>query len=221
MPKFRLIASFALFGLVLAVGGPVRAADPAGNDCGRKFSALVPFENPQPLPLPPMEEMFEAAGLGGQLDHFRAHAGHVETIYEYAGVHRSIGSGYMLAPDRFRGVSEFYPARGGIAHWSEGYREHRLLTYGPNHTANYLEAITATGKPIIFLVPPNVLTKQGITRDEMLWFLAHPEKMKNVRFVFGAYDVFSEELTARLLFARDLNKMLQLLGPPESRPSVY
>jgi hypothetical protein len=55
---------------------------------------------------------------------------------------------------------------------------------------NFMDDLTQEGKPILFLIPNEIFTheRKGATARELEWLLDHPEKMKNVTFVFGAYD---------------------------------
>jgi hypothetical protein len=48
-----------------------------------------------------------------------------------------------------------------------------------------MDYITATDEPIVFLVPPRMGRN---TRAEYDWLMEHPERMKNVTFVFGAFN---------------------------------
>jgi hypothetical protein len=76
-------------------------------------------------------------------------------------------------------------------YWSEGYD--RLIKEDDHHrphTDRYMDRITRTDEPITFLVPPNFMGAEhanSITRQEFDWLLAHPDRMKNVTFVLGAY----------------------------------
>lgn len=54
-------------------------------------------------------------------------------------------------------------------------------------TMAFMDTITALDEPIVFLVPRNLNATQH-TRDEMRFLLDNPDRMKNVTFVFGAYQ---------------------------------
>lgn len=66
----------------------------------------------------------------------------------------------------------------------------------PNHTELITSRMYNTGDVIVFFVPRAVLTHPGrnATANEMEWFLADRsgQRMKNVIFVFGAYNVMED-----------------------------
>ncbi len=81
-----------------------------------------------------------------------------------------------------------------LRHWAYGYD--RVLLGFPKQndpmdyrarTTTFMDTITTLDEPIVFLVPPH-LNRSRHTRDELLFLLRNPERMKNVTFVFGAYD---------------------------------
>ncbi|MFC1675042.1 AAA family ATPase, partial [Candidatus Omnitrophota bacterium] len=89
------------------------------------------------------------------------------------------------------------------------------------NTAAFLEQITKEGKLIVFFVPRNIwiylcrnpgITEMGdyqavsCTTREMGWLLSHPECLKHVYFVFGAYQTVA--MRKRIL--------AQMLGLPDS-----
>lgn len=59
-----------------------------------------------------------------------------------------------------------------------------------SNTPLFLTRLMAEGMPIIFFMPPN-LKRSPTTAAELKWFLEHPTAMKNVHFVYGAYDVLT------------------------------
>lgn len=81
----------------------------------------------------------------------------------------------------------------GLLHWADGYPKHRIYPKAIDRTEKYMNAITSTNEVIVFLVPTALMTRESITQEEMNWLLVQPqERMRNVIFVFGAYDFFSE-----------------------------
>ena len=77
----------------------------------------------------------------------------------------------------------------GLTHYQEVYGE----LYGKirvDATDQFMDSLTQSGDPIVFLVPDRALThpEAKMTKEELEWLFAHPDRMKNVYFVFGAYD---------------------------------
>jgi hypothetical protein len=54
------------------------------------------------------------------------------------------------------------------------------------NTENFMGKLMDEGKPVLMLIP-NDLSKTAITSEEIQWLLKHPEKMKNVYFIYGVY----------------------------------
>ncbi len=81
--------------------------------------------------------------------------------------------------------------------WQRAYYEVEIdpLREG-NMTPTFMERLTALDHPIVFLVP-NATHSYGkgdsVTLNEFHWLLQHPDRMKNVTFVFGAYDLLGPE----------------------------
>ena len=78
----------------------------------------------------------------------------------------------------------------GLTHYQEVYGE----LYGKirvDATDQFMDSLTRSGDPIVFLVPDRALThpEAKMTKEELEWLFAHPERMKDVYFVFGAYNV--------------------------------
>ncbi|MCM8812907.1 MAG: hypothetical protein NC924_03095 [Candidatus Omnitrophica bacterium] len=92
----------------------------------------------------------------------------------------------------------------GLANWKTGYAEILQLidwssenSYLTNERMDrYLQAIQNKTVPAIFFVPPQLDTfyQDGVTRREMQWLMSHPALMRNVLFVFGAYEFFQEAI---------------------------
>ncbi|PCI35863.1 MAG: hypothetical protein COB53_10645 [Elusimicrobia bacterium] len=58
-------------------------------------------------------------------------------------------------------------------------------------TPEFLDFLTRSGEEVVFLIPPKALTheKANISKEELEWLFDNRERMKSVRFVFGAYDL--------------------------------
>jgi len=104
---------------------------------------------------------------------------------------------YALGMSKHKGVYEAICRVCGLKEWVSAYDE-KYMTAG--RTAEFLDAITAEDKPIVFFVPPGVLTNalSNHTGKEMEWFLdaareGRADALKNVYFVFGAYDMVKDD----------------------------
>lgn len=71
----------------------------------------------------------------------------------------------------------------------------------------FMSRLTAQNKPIIFLVPSQLMNhpKAGVTKKEMQWALQHPDKMSGIHFVFGAYEYVQKKKFQHIPY-RDLGK---------------
>lgn len=59
------------------------------------------------------------------------------------------------------------------------------------NTPLFLTKLAEEGKPVILLIPYD-LSQAHTTADEIKWFINHPDKMKNVHFIYGTYDVLKQ-----------------------------
>ncbi|PIN80984.1 hypothetical protein COV11_02870, partial [Candidatus Woesearchaeota archaeon CG10_big_fil_rev_8_21_14_0_10_30_7] len=86
----------------------------------------------------------------------------------------------------------------------------KLLNYDKvwfSPTDKFIEEQIRLGRQIVFFVPRNVMSpsKDGsFTSDEFKYFLKNYEHMKNVKFVFGAYNMFDDELLQTIEKERDI-----------------
>lgn len=97
--------------------------------------------------------------------------------------------------------------RMGLTNWDYAYHEFNIdWQRQRNHTELFMDKVTSQNKPVVFFVPNKVLTHPdaGVTKKEMEWLLRHPERMKNVKFVFGAYDSITPEME-KLRYAAGLS----------------
>lgn len=108
----------------------------------------------------------------------------------------SLKGGYALGFSEYGSFYPMYSERMGLVDWPTAYRKLGIdWQADANHTEHFMNAITKEGQPpIVFFVPDKVFThpKSNVTAKELRWLLDHPEKLKNVTFLFGAYD--SEEM---------------------------
>jgi hypothetical protein len=101
--------------------------------------------------------------------------------------------GYLLgATDR--SVYHMLASATGLTHFAEVYHE----LYGKvlmDVTEQFLDFVTGSGLPVVFLLPPDALThpKTVVTKQEIEWLLARPERLGSVRFVVGAYEFLGGE----------------------------
>ncbi|MDH5533813.1 MAG: hypothetical protein OEX81_05315 [Candidatus Pacebacteria bacterium] len=106
------------------------------------------------------------------------------------------------------GLSKKFDITGSFAkelrgdEWEASYGKLGINPDDPNHTSNFMEAITELpDRDIVFFIPPQVfshpevLSRGGgqVTRNEIQWLLDNPEKAKNVFLVFGGYDLVDKE----------------------------
>lgn len=78
----------------------------------------------------------------------------------------------------------------GLNYW-DSYGAVGVSPCGVTNTDKFMERITDTGRPIVFVVPSRLYSYPigGITRREMEWLMDNPDKANNVFLVFGAYDL--------------------------------
>jgi hypothetical protein len=126
----------------------------------------------------------------GQLELIERNSAHgverAEKFLETAPLKRG---GYLLGINGDGRHQEFAKAT-GLTPFGESYVE----LFGRAHpvrTPEFLENLTRSGEEVVFLVPPKALTHEDakVTKEELEWFFDNPERMKSVRFVFGAYDL--------------------------------
>ncbi len=115
--------------------------------------------------------------------------GGIETATEFLEQEPVKEGGYLLGINGDGRHNEFAEAT-GLTPFLETYVE----LFGRPHpvrTPEFLDYITRSGEETVFLVPPKALTHEdaNVTKEELEWFFENPERMKSVRFVFGAYDL--------------------------------
>lgn len=79
----------------------------------------------------------------------------------------------------------------GTTSWKESYKKFGVDPGESRHTDKFMETLTNQDARIFFLLPSNLWGhSEGIvTKKEVWWLLAHPDRMRNVVFVLGGYDV--------------------------------
>lgn len=162
------------------------------------------------------------SGLERHLDVIRAHARGITDIYGFLREWPLHKQGYLLGISEGQMIYGALSGRMGLLGWPDGYSKHRIFPRANGHTETYMQAITATGEPIVFLVPRDLMARPGITQSEMLWLLAHPgERLHNVTLVFGAYDFLSPALLAEMNRRGNHNALREFLkDSPWARPAV-
>lgn len=145
----------------------------------------------QPIDL---ERSIQASGMAPHVSELKKHSKGVMTAYDFLKMTGQLRSGYILGLAGAQDTFNVFAEVSGLKPWSVSYREFGIPWSEPDHTRIFMENITRSRQPIVFLVPNDYDThpRAKLTRDEMAWLLAAPaERMANVIFVFGAYDLIS------------------------------
>ena len=101
--------------------------------------------------------------------------------------------GFALGPSEPLALLQIVASVAHLEDWNKIYRD-LYGSFDAAHTDDFLDRITSTrsnpeGKPIVFFVPRDMMSRVNSgAADEMRWFLKHPERMKNVYFVFGLVE---------------------------------
>ncbi len=137
------------------------------------------------------------------LGSMRTHSKGVMSTNDYLKA-SNLNGGYALGLTSVRDdlgikiTDDVYPALAaakGIEDWPAAYRRMGLPQNDPDSVRKFMEAITRENKPIVMFVPKGLKSyknKSWATKFELKWLMENPERMKNVHFVFGAYDTFPE-----------------------------
>lgn len=64
---------------------------------------------------------------------------------------------------------------------------HQLTGQLIANTPLFMEKLVQEGEPVIMFIPYD-LSKASVTHGEIQWLIQHPDAMKNIHFVYGAYD---------------------------------
>ena len=131
----------------------------------------------------------------------------INEFLQYLTAHPEDRGGYNLGITNELNMYEAVGKGLGLISWWTACRE-KQISRDPFQVDEFLSTITAEDLPIVFFVPPHVVTfsdegEGSITREELNWFLSHMEAgddaARNTFFVFGLYDAFSPDDTIRLL----------------------
>lgn len=88
---------------------------------------------------------------------------------------------------------------------------------------DFTEKLTQQNQPLVFLVPRKLFGRNGVTRKEVEWLLAHPQAMKNIDFVFGIYTIYSKkDILPRIRSFADMlaERLLSQAMSPQPLPPV-
>jgi hypothetical protein len=108
-----------------------------------------------------------------------------------------IATGFSLGLSARSGIYEILSERFHLKPWTLAYPEFQIDWHKvKNHTEVFLNRVQATEKPVVFFLPQQTLSYTGtsITVDELKWYLQDEARLKNVYFVFGAYDLITPDL---------------------------
>ncbi len=108
-----------------------------------------------------------------------------------------ISGGYSLGLSARSGIYEMLSEIFNLIPWTTAYPEFGIDWHKvKNHTEIFLSRVYETGRPIIFFLPKKTISYSGIsvTVDELKWLIEDENRLKNVYFIFGAYDLITAEL---------------------------
>lgn len=122
--------------------------------------------------------------------------------------------GFALGLSAQDGQYEMISERMNVSAWPEAYAYFRIdWKKEKNHTAIFLGKITSTNEPIVFVLPNTLISynKPSITKNEFIWLMNNPDKMKNVYFVLGGYELITDEMKSLVKGAGISNEMFRAL----------
>lgn len=101
--------------------------------------------------------------------------------------------GYALGLDSYNGlyIIRMIAEIMNLKSFWKSYDEFELNPAG--NTYPFMQKLVETERPIFMFIPDNFLNhpRAEMTKTEFLWLMENPLRMRNVTFVFGAYDLFS------------------------------
>jgi hypothetical protein len=144
---------------------------------------------------------FELEGVGALIKELKDKSAGVMDMREFLNKYYArVRGGYSLGLSSGLSLYLVFSRALGLADWQIAYKEYGIAATEDNHTAKFLQKLVESNSPIVFFVPNNMWDR-GVTRDEMNWIARHlnePGKLKNIFFVFGAYNrYFSLDLRAK------------------------
>lgn len=74
--------------------------------------------------------------------------------------------------------------------FADKYQELAIEVEGnANHTNQFLTALIDNQTPVVFLVPPRLMSheKAGVTKEEFEFLISNTSRLKNIYFIFGSY----------------------------------
>lgn len=88
----------------------------------------------------------------------------------------------------------------GLTNWVDSYNNvfgkkwSRDVINSPDVTDRFLDNLVNHGKFLVFFAPSSVISGDRFyTQEELNYFIRNPEKLSKVVFVFGTYDMISQE----------------------------
>lgn len=187
------LALFSIFfdslGKIIFLGIALSASPVYATSCDRALQ--TPVSAPT-LSLKPVDLEESVARTGLTKEHIqiiKKHSKGMIDIYQLMREKRK-KDGFLLGlTSRYR-IYSAVSVSTGLALWDDAYDRFGIDRMDPKHTDKFMTCITNTQEEIVFLVPNQLWThpKGVVTKREMYWLLSRPEKMKNVTFVFGAWE---------------------------------
>jgi hypothetical protein len=113
-----------------------------------------------------------------------------------------INGGYALGLTKSTsGASDIYwhlAAQHNLQNWETAYKNVFGSTYWkrfkePDITDKFLTGLMDYKEPVVFFVPSSPSDLGRYTREELEYFTKYPEKASHVYFVFGSYDMISDD----------------------------
>jgi hypothetical protein len=171
----------------------IRSVVPAGLSA-QEYESLIRPEPPKSL-----EVLLARTGLPpGRIQAMRTNSRGFMTAQDFLRSPRprnGIGLGVSDNLDQFDALAR----AAGLTRWQTLYD---IWFGGFEHprTEEFMPRATAKGRPVFMFLPSGVVDRElyPYTLSELEWLLARPERMKNVTFVVGAYEMFSKVNEARL-----------------------
>lgn len=174
----------------------IESAAPAGLSSDEYNAAIQP-ERPRPL----SEELARTGLSSDQIGALTKHSRGFMTVQDFlrsAPVPAGSGVAALGVTDNLDQYTALVRAA-GLVHWKTLYRKWLGSIRNPR-ADEFMTHVTGADRPVVMFLPPKILEPENypFTSEELRWLLAHPERMKNVQFVLGAYEMFSKENEGKL-----------------------
>lgn len=184
----------------------LRSVSPAGMTTREYFARIRP-QAPAPLDL----QLARAGLSAAQVAAIRARSRGVLTAPEFlrSAQAGSLSLGVTDNLDQYAAMVRTT----GLVHWKVMYRRLMGDIRSPR-PAEFMDRLLGLGRPVYMFLPPGQVTEEDYpnTYAELAWLLAHPDRMRDVQFVSGAYDMLSREDRDRLFHLRGAGLRRQVLG---------